>query len=152
MVGSPPCRAKGCAVINDGNYPDEAILKMKSVPLNADGSIGFLVMPHMPEWRAWRAYFYGKRMDNRASFMATRRDGYMVPCRNPADFDPDIVKVREEYAFRVHRGEVDEETRTGKLSSEMTPAERQDVLNRLAKVSPLLRQHATETTWKEAAE
>lgn len=152
MVGRPPCRAKGCAVINEGNYAQEALLMMKSVPPNADGTIGFLVMPQMPEWRAWRAYFYGKRMDVRASFMATRRDGYMVPCRNPADFDHDIAKVREEYAFRVHRGEVDAETRTGRLSSEMTPAERQDVLNRLAAASPLLRHHATETTWKEAAE
>jgi len=139
-------------VINEGNYAQEALLMMKSVPPNADGTIGFLVMPQMPEWRAWRAYFYGKRMDTRASFMATRREGYMVPCRNPADFDHDIAKVREEYAFRVHRGEVDAETRTGRLSSEMTPDERQDVLNRLAAASPLLRHHATEMTWKEAAE
>lgn len=139
-------------MINDGNYVDEAILRMKSVPMNPDGSIGFSVLPHMPEWRAWRAYFYGKRMDHRASFMATRRDGYMVPCRNPADFDPDIAKVREEYAFRVHRGEVDEETRTGRLSSEMTLAERTDVLRRLGEINPMLGRYRAEADMKEAAE
>lgn len=138
-------------MINDANYVDEAVLKMKSVPANPDGTIGFSVLPHMPEWRAWRAYFYGKRMDHRASFMATRRDGYMVPCRNPADFDPDIARVREEYAFRVHRGEVDEETRTGRLSSEMTPAERMAVLRRLGEINPLLGRYRADDEGREKA-
>lgn len=139
--------------ITEANYVSAALLRMKSVPPNADGTIGYTITWASPEWRAWRAYFYGKGMDHRASFMNTRREvGYMVPCKSPTDFDPDIEAVRKHYAWRVHRGEIDDETRTGRLSSEMTPDERQAVLNRIAKEIPLLRSHATETTWKEAAE
>ena len=139
--------------ITEANYISEALLAMKSLPPNADGTIGMMITEKSPEWRAWRAYFYGKRMDNRASYMHTRREaGYMVPCKSPADFDPDIEAVRKEYAWRVHRGEVDEETRTGRLSSEMTPAERQDVLNRLGRISPMFAKFADDETQRQIAE
>lgn len=115
-------------MITEANYAEEALLAMKSRPPNIDGTIGFTVHPAMPEWRAWQAYFYGKHMDVRASFMRTRREqGYMVPCRNPGDFDGDIAQVRRTYAQRVKRGEVPEEV-AEKTSSQMTPAEREVVL------------------------
>lgn len=139
--------------ITEANFVEEGLLKMKSVPPNADGTIGLMITEKSPEWRAWRAYFYGKNMDHRASFMSTRREaGYMVPCKNPADFDSDIDNVRKHYAWRVHRGEVDEETKTGRLSSEMTPKERQDVLNRLARVSPMFAKFADEETQRQLTE
>lgn len=92
--------------INEANYAEEALLTMKSRPPNEDGTIGVTITPDMPEWAAWHAYFLGKRMDVRASFMQTRKAGYMVPCRNPGDFDPEAASVRQEYSFRMHRGEI----------------------------------------------
>jgi len=139
--------------ITEANYVGAALLRMKSVPPNADGTIGHTITEKSPEWRAWRAYFYGKGMDIRASYMHTRREtGYMVPCKSPADFDPDIEAVRKHYAWRVHRGEVDSETRTGRLASEMTPQERQDVLNRLALIHPMFAGYADEETQRQISE
>lgn len=99
--------------ITEANYADEALLTMKSRPPNEDGTIGVTIRPDMPEWNVWQSYFLGKRMDGRASFMRTRgKSGYMVPCRNPADFDPDIAEVRQEYSFRMHRGEIPQPDRS----------------------------------------
>jgi hypothetical protein len=93
--------------INEGNYADEALLAMKSRPKNEDGTIGVTITPDMPEWNAWQAYFLGKRMDRRASFMRSRgKSGYMVPCRNPGDFDFDVAMARQEYARRIRDGEI----------------------------------------------
>ena len=139
--------------ITEANYVSAALLRMKSVPPNADGTIGLTITETHKAWRPWRAYFYGKRMDHRASYMHTRREaGYMVPCEKPEDFDPDIEIVRKEYAWRLHRGEIDDETRTGRLASEMTPQERQDVLNRLALVHPMFSGYADEETQRQLTE
>lgn len=138
------------SVITEANYVSEAIIKMRSVAPNSDGTIGVTVQKGTPEWRAWRAYFYGKRMDHRALLMGVR-DAYMVPTKNPADFDPEIAKAREHYAYRVHRGEIDEETRTGRMSSDMTPKERQEVLNRLAREVPMFEKFGDEATQRDIA-
>ena len=139
-------------VITEGNYADEALFAMKSRPPNADGTIGVTIPPDMPEWRAWLCYFLGKRMDVRASYMRNRgRNGYMVPCRNPGDFDTlGVQAARQEYTHRVHNGELRPED-TGKKSSEMTAAERQDVLNRLARVSPMFAKFAIVAQQEAAA-
>lgn len=93
--------------ITESNFYEEALIAMKSVPPNSDGMIGFTVTPSMPEWARWQAYFLGKRMDNRAANMRNRgQSGYMVPCRDPGNFDPDIAEVRVEYLRRVQVGEV----------------------------------------------
>lgn len=118
------------SIITQANYVEEGLLKMKSVPPNPDGTIGVMITGDMPEWKPWLAYFYGKRMDNRASYMRTRREkGYMVPCRNPADFDSEISKVREEYAFRLHRGEIPDEAKPGRMSWQMTGEEVEELLH-----------------------
>lgn len=110
--------------ITIANYIEEGLLKMKSVPPNPDGTIGVMLMPDMPEWKTWLAYFYGKRMDKKAAFMRSRREkGYMVPCRNPADFDSDIGKAREEYAYRLHMGEIPDDAKPGRMSWEMSSDE-----------------------------
>lgn len=110
--------------ITNANYLEEGLLRMKSVPPNPDGTIGFTVTPGMPQWKPWLAYFYGKRMDVRASFMRSRADkGYMVPCKDPAEFDPEIGRVREEYAFRLHRGEIPDDAKPGRMSWQMNSDE-----------------------------
>lgn len=132
-------------VITEANYAEEALFRMKSVKPNPDKTIGVTITPESPLWRPWLCYFLGKRMDVRASYMRERgKNGYMVPCANPADFDPiGIDAARQTYAERARNGEFRAED-TGKPSSEMSPAERQDVLNRLARVSPMFRKFATE--------
>jgi len=132
-------------VITEANYAEEALFRMKSVKPNPDKTIGVTIAPDGPLWRPWLCYFLGKRMDVRASFMRSRgKLGYMVPCANPADFDPlGIDAARQTYAERARNGEFSGED-TGKPSSEMSPAERQNVLDRLSHVSPMLRRFATE--------
>jgi hypothetical protein len=124
--------------INEGNYADEALLAMKSRPPNADGTIGVTIKPDMPEWNAWQAYFLGKRMDNRASFMRSRgKAGYMVPCRNPGDFDYEVGAARQEYALRVHRGEVPKPD-TSRHSREIPFSER-DAMAAAARLAEVLK-------------
>lgn len=124
--------------INAANYHSEAVLHMRSVPPNADGTIGVMLTPDMPEWKAWLAYFWGKRFDPQAAFMQSRgKSGYMVPCRNPADFDPDVGVARQTYAERIHVGEVRRED-LSRHSSQMTIGEREAVLARLGRLNPLL--------------
>ena len=137
--------------ITEANWQEEALLHMKSKPPNADGTIGFTVTPGDIEWRSWQAYFYGKHMDNRASFMRERGiKGYMLPCRNPGDFDPDIAEVRAEYQRRVKGGEVPEEV-FDKTSSQMTPAEREAAIARVARINPMIARWMAQPQ-KEAAE
>lgn len=139
--------------ITNDTYPDEALFYMKNRPPNADGSIGLTITPAMPEWAAWYCYFLGKRMDQRASFMNSRAmSGYMVPCSRPEDFDPNgIAEARQHYAWRRHNGEVPSPGTT-KPSSMMTASERQDVLDRLAKLHPDLFGKFARTAMMEAAE
>jgi hypothetical protein len=134
--------------ITDANWQEEALLDMKRRPPNADGTIGFTMTPADIEWRSWLAYFYGKHMDHRAHFMRERGSrGYMVPCRNPGDFDPDIAEVRAEYQRRVRGGEVPEDVVDGPSS----PEKRAAVLARLAKSHPMLARFAGEAM-QDAAE
>ena len=75
--------------IENGQMAGEAILFMRSRPKNKDGTIGFIVKPDMPEWKAWSMYFRAHRMHRQHSFMMSRQErGYMVPCANPSTFDP----------------------------------------------------------------
>ena len=116
--------------ITIANYVEEGLLKMKSVPPNPDGTLGFMVFPAMPEWKSWLAYFYGKRFDKKASFMRSRGDsGFMVPCRDPAGFDPDIGRAREEYAFRLHRGEIPDDAKPGRQAWQMHADEIAELLH-----------------------
>lgn len=117
--------------ITEANYGDEALLAMKSRPPNADGTIGCTIFPDMPEWNAWQAYFLGKHMDRRASFMRSRgRSGYVVPCRNPGDFDFDVAEARKEYALRVHRGDIPKPD-TSRKAHEIPYDERCEMADRL---------------------
>lgn len=139
--------------ITDDNYPDEALFVMKNRPPNPDGTIGLTITPAMPEWAAWYCYFLGKRMDRRASFMNSRAQaGYMVPCSRPEDFDPNgIAAARQQYALRRHNGEVPHPDTT-RPSSMMTASERQDVLDRLARLHPDLFGKFARDAQQEAAE
>lgn len=132
-------------IITEANYAEEALFRMKSVKPNPDKTIGVTITPESPFWRPWLCYFLGKRMDHRASYMRNRaKAGYMVPCASPADFDPlGIDEARQVYAERARNGEFRPED-TGRTSSEMSAAERQAVLNRLARISPMFRRFATE--------
>jgi len=99
MVGETPrCRmtADEFSRIENGQVAGEAILFMRSRPRNPDGTIGFSVVPETPEWTAWQAYFRSNGMRRQASFMRLRGTaGYMVPCRNPSDFDPSHRQYKE---------------------------------------------------------
>jgi hypothetical protein len=104
----------------DGKVAGEAILFMKSRPPNADGTIGFMVFPHMREWDAWQAYFVSNGMDTRASFMRSRGDsGYMVPCQLPMQFDP---------TWKYRPAPKEDGPR---LSSEMTQEQREFVIKKV---------------------
>lgn len=82
--------------IENGQLAGEAILFMRSRPRNADGTIGFTVMPDTPEWTAWQAYFRANNMNRQRNFMRSRgKQGYMVPCRNPSEFDPSFRAYKE---------------------------------------------------------
>lgn len=75
----PQIRDRTVKHINHWNYSfidergalgGEAIFHMKSKVPNSDGTIGYMVQPGSPEWRAWDAYF---------SQTERKRTGQVVP-------------------------------------------------------------------------
>lgn len=104
----------------DGKVAGEAILYMRERPPNPDGTIGFMVFPHMREWDAWQAYFVSNGMDKRAAFMRSQGDkGYHVPCQLPMQFDR---------TWKYRPAPPADEPR---LSTEMTMEEREAVIRRV---------------------
>ena len=117
--------------VTGATYYDQAIGLMRSNPRNNNGTIGFTVGPGMKEWEPWLAYFEGKGWRSRASHMRTRGlRGYMVPCRSPSEFDPDIAEVRAEYANLVQTGKIRAPDRS-RRAGELTEAERTSLADRL---------------------
>lgn len=105
---------------------------MKGKPPNPDGSLGFTLSDEdsIPA-RLWNAYFESIRYP--AGLMCERLragKGYMVPTQTPQEFDR---------GWRVPRLS---QLPRPKTSSQMTPEERQRVINRLAGINPLLAQFA----------
>lgn len=77
------------ARIDGGRVEGHAIFFMKSRKPNADGTLGFIVTPELPEWRQWERYFSDNRMHRNLSMMRSRGPaGYMVPHASPQVFDP----------------------------------------------------------------
>jgi len=116
--------------INATNYLQEALITAKSRPPNPDGTIGYEVLPGSLAARLWEAYFNHRHIPH-GVMMERLRAGksYWVACQQPQDFDP---------AWRVPRLS---DVKRNKLSSEMSEAERAEVLYRLSFVLPQLKKH-----------
>lgn len=116
--------------ITAANYIQEALISAKSHPPDADGRIGWELQPNTLAARLWEAYFSHRHIPH--GFMLERfRAGktYWVPVQMPQDFDP---------SWRVPRLS---DVKRNKLSSEMSEAERAEVLYRLSFALPQLKKH-----------
>ena len=112
------------------NYLQEALICAKSRPPNPDGTIGFELLPNTMAARLWEAYFVHRHIPH-GVMMERHRAGksYFVPCQMPQEFDP---------LWRVPRLS---DVKRHKISSEMSEAERAEVLYRLSHILPQLRKH-----------